>query len=392
MTDRLKIFEIVHNRKHTHSYKWDQGAILFGSDEVLPMWVADMDFESPPAVKDAIIRRAEQGIYGYTIKPDGYNEAILDWFQTRHGWKIENDWLVHSPGVVTSLSLAVELFSEPGQPVILQSPVYYPFYDVIRLNGRVVAENPLIERHGRYEMDFDHLEQLMKDGARLMLLCSPHNPGGRVWTRDELTRLAELAVKYDVVVISDEIHCDLVLKGHRHVPLATISEEMAQRTITCLAPTKTFNLPGLPISFIVTANPAFRRKLLMRIKALSLHMTGFFNPDALMAAYREGSEWLDSLLDYLQQNLDYTLQFLRERLPQIKPMVPEATYLLWMDCRPLGLDAAGLKELMYKKAKVAFNEGSSYGKPGEGFLRLNFACPRTTLQEGLERFARALEA
>lgn len=392
MTDRLKNFEIVHNRKHTHSYKWDQGATLFGSDEVLPMWVADMDFESPPAVKDAIIRRAEQGIYGYTIKPDGYNEAILDWFQTRHGWKIENDWLVHSPGVVTSLSLAVELFSEPGQPVILQSPVYYPFYDVIRLNGRVVAENPLIERHGRYEMDFDHLEQLMKDGARLMLLCSPHNPGGRVWTRDELTRLAELAVKYDVVVVSDEIHCDLVLKGHRHVPLATISEEMAQRTITCLAPTKTFNLPGLPISFIVTANPAFRRKLLMRIKALSLHMTGFFNPDALMAAYREGSEWLDSLLDYLQQNLDYTLQFLRERLPQIKPMVPEATYLLWMDCRPLGLDAAGLKELMYKKAKVAFNEGSSYGKPGERFLRLNFACPRTTLQEGLERFARALEA
>ncbi|WP_189031062.1 MalY/PatB family protein [Paenibacillus albidus] len=385
-------FDRVIDRRNTRSYKWDQSEKLFGDKDIMPLWVADMDFESPPAVKEALKRRLEQGIYGYSVPSEGYTQAITGWFRRRHGWDIAPEWISDSPGIVTSLSLSVELFSEPGEAVILQSPVYYPFYDVIQLNGRKVAKNPLILRNGRYEMDYAQLEELMQAGAKLLLLCSPHNPGGRVWLREELLQLGELCLRYGVTVISDEIHCDLALPGHRHIPFASLSEEIADITLTTLASTKTFNLPGLQTSFIVASNPDLKRKFDARVKALSLHMAGFLAPEAVEAAYNEGEEWLDELLTYVAANADYAADYLSRNLPEVKIMRPEATYLLWIDCRGLKLDVAGLKRLMHQEAKVAFNEGSVFGSEGEGYLRINLACPRSILAEALERFCRAAAA
>jgi cystathionine beta-lyase len=382
-------FNRIHNRKQTHSYKWDQVGKLFGSEDILPLWVADMDFESPPAVKEAVQRRAAQGIYGYTFKPEAYTQAIIGWFARRHNWQLKAEWLTDSPSVVTSLSLAVDLLSEPGSKVILQSPVYYPFYDVIRNNGREIVRNPLILSNGRYEMDYEQLESVMKDGARLLLLCNPHNPGGRVWTREELLRLGELCLHYGVKVVSDEIHCDLVLPGHRYTPFASLSPEIADITLTCLAPTKTFNMPGLQISFIVASNKRIKQLFDARIKTLSLHMTGFFTPDAVCAAYEHGDAWLDELLDYIQGNVEYAERYFREHLPAIRVIRPQGTYLMWIDCTALGLSVEALKRLMYEEARVAFNEGSTFGSEGAGFLRINLACPRAILQEALERFCAA---
>lgn len=383
-------FDTLIDRRNTRSYKWDQCEVLFGSKEILPLWVADMDFPSPPAVQAILKKRAELGAYGYAIRTDGYFQSIQDWFKRRFDWSLQKEWIVDSPSVVTTLSLAVELFSEPGAPVVLQSPVYYPFYDVITSNDRVVADNPLVIRNGRFEMDLDHLEKLFQDGAKLMLLCSPHNPGGRVWERQELLELGELCLRYGVTVVSDEIHCDLVFDGHKHIPFATLSPEIADITITALAATKTFNLPGLQTSFMAVSNRSMRTKLDKRLKTLSLHMASHFAQDAVEAAYREGEEWLEAMLAYVNGNLDYTLAYLAEHAPAIKPLKPDGTYLLWLDCRELGLDKHGLKELMYKKAKVAFNEGSIFGREGEGWLRMNLACPRPIVEQALRQFCEAV--
>ena len=377
------------DRTWTHSYKWDQSLKLFGREDILPLWVADMDFESPPAVKQIVMERAAHGIYGYSFREDTYTQAIIHWFSSRHGWQLDANWLSDSPGIVTSLSLAVELFSEPGSSVILQSPVYYPFYDVIRMNGRQVAVNPLRKSNGKYVMDYGHLETLMKDGAKLLLLCNPHNPGGRVWEREELLQLAELCLKYEVKVISDEIHCDLLLPGVKHTPFASLSEDIAKLTLTCLAATKTFNLPGLQTSFIACSNAEMKRKFDYRIKTLSLHMASYFGQPAVTAAYTEGADWLDELMLYIQGNLDYALDYLNKHLPAVIPMKPDATYLLWVDCTALRLSAAELKKLMYEQAGVAFNEGSIFGTEGQSHLRINLACPRSLLAEALLRFCNA---
>ncbi|WP_019911920.1 MalY/PatB family protein [Paenibacillus sp. HW567] len=382
-------FNRVIDRRNTRSYKWDQSEKLFGDQDILPLWVADMDFESPPAVKEAILRRVQEGIYGYSIASESYQEAIKDWYRRRHDWDIQKEWISDSPGIVTSLGLSVELFSKPGDQVILQSPVYYPFYDVIRMNDRKVAINPLIEDEGRYVMDYAQLEELMAGGAKLLLLCNPHNPGGRVWEREELLRLGELCLRYGVTVISDEIHCDMIMPGHKHIPFASLSEELSNITLTTLAATKTFNLPGLQTSYIVTSNPALKRKFDLKLKALSVHMAAYFAAEAVEAAYNEGEEWLDELTRHISGNAGYAISYLAENLPQVTPMKPQATYLLWVNCRALGLDSDGLKKLMYREAKVAFNEGSVFGTEGQGHLRINLACPRSILAEALERFCKA---
>jgi cystathionine beta-lyase len=382
-------FDRIIDRSHTHSYKWDQSEKLFGNKDILPLWVADMDFESPPAVQAALQQRVSKGIYGYTIKSETYTNAIVQWFKRRHEWDIKPQWITDSPGIVTSLSLAVELYSEPGSSVIVQSPVYYPFYDVIRMNNREVAINPLLIRNGRYEMDYAQLEQLMINGSKLLLLCSPHNPGGRVWDRDELLQLGALCIKYGVTVVSDEIHCDLILPGHKHTPFASLSEEIADITLTCLAATKTFNLPGLQTSYIVASNSDIKRKFDYRLKTLSLHMAHYLSQDAVQAAYETGDEWLDELLVYIEGNVQLTISYLEQHLPDVKPMRPDGTYMIWLDCRGLGLTVSGLKELMFHKAGVAFSEGSVFGIEGEGWLRINLACPRAYLQTALERFCLA---
>ena len=384
-------FDRIHDRRGTASYKWDQSAKLFGREDVIPMWVADMDFPAPPEVVETLTRRAAHGIYGYTVRTQSYYDAVADWLRRRHNWNIRQEWITSSPGVVVALSILVDELTEPGDGVILQAPVYYPFYDVIRMNGRRVVNNALVERDGRYVMDYALLEEQMAAGAKMMLLCSPHNPGGRVWTEEELRRLGELALKYGVILVSDEIHHDLVFKPHRHIPTASLSEELAMNTVTCFAPSKTFNLPGLQASTVIIPNPEFRRRYNYRLKALSLHMESYFGGHALEAAYRYGEPWLEALLDYLKGNLDELERFFAERLPECRVMRPEGTYLVWVDCRALTDEPAELKKLMFEEAGVAFNEGSVFGDEGRGFVRINIACPRRLMLEGLGRFASAVE-
>lgn len=376
-------------RRGTWSEKWDTGQQLFGDQDVLPLWVADMDFACAPAIVEAVTERGKQGIYGYTLRPQVYLDAITGWFSRRHDWEIDSAWLTDAPGVVPALSIAVQALTEPGDAIIVQPPVYNPFYDVIRRNDRKVAENPLVLESGQYRMNYTELEALMQDGAKLLLLCSPHNPGGRVWTREELERVGSLCTRYGVKVVVDEIHCDLVFHDYRHLPFASLSEAHAQMTVTCLAPSKTFNIPGLATAFTVISNPELRRRFNDRMKALALGSVNYFGPAATIAAYNQSEDWLEAVLDYVQDNRDYAIKYLSTHLPEVHPMLSEGTYLLWVDYRKLGLSGAELKQLMYRQAKVAFTEGSVYGTNGEGFLRINLACPRSLLTEALERFVAA---
>jgi cystathionine beta-lyase len=384
-------FDQVIDRRHTSSMKWDMVKPLFGHEDILPMWVADMDFLPPAEAVEAVKQRAALGIYGYSFQPEGLYPALVAWEKERHDWNIEKEWIVQSPGVVTSLSLLVELLTEPGGGIIIQPPVYHPFYDVIRMNGRTLVKNPLKLEDGQLRVDFAHLEQLMADDAnKCLMLCSPHNPGGRVWTRDELARMGELALKYNVRIICDEIHQDLVFSGHKHIPLASLSPEIAAITATCVAPSKTFNVAGLHTSFVIISDRELRHRYIQRQRALSLHMNSFFGGAAAEACYRHGAEWLDQLLVYLEGNLDYTVDYFARNLPQCKVIRPEGTYLVWVDCRAMSTDPEVLKKLMFEEARVAFNEGSMFGEEGRGFLRINIACPRSLLEEGLRRFAEAV--
>ncbi len=385
-------FDRVIDRTGTASYKWDQSESLFGRKDILPLWVADMDFEAPREVVDAIVKRAEQGIYGYTFRTDAYYEAVQGWLSRRHGWDVKREWITSSPGVVPALSIAVLAYTQPGDGVILQSPVYYPFYDVIKMNGRVVVDNPLILKDGRFAFDYELLEQQAAAGAKLLLLCSPHNPGGRVWTREELERIGEICLRHDVVIVADEIHHDLVLRGHKHTPLASISEALAQSSVTCIAPSKTFNLAGLQAAAAIIPNDELRRKYNYLLKTLSIHMESYFGLTAVETSYTYGEEWLEQLIDYLEGNLATLVDYVERELPQLRVMKPEGTYMVWLDCRAISESPADLKKLMFEEAGVAFSEGSVFGKQGAGYLRVNLACRRALLQEALELFGQAILA
>ncbi|MFC5468704.1 MalY/PatB family protein [Cohnella suwonensis] len=380
------------DRTGTASYKWDQSEKLFGHADILPLWVADMDFEAPKEVVEAIKRRADIGMYGYTFRTQDYYDAVGGWLDRRHGWKIEQDWITSSPGVVPALSLLVLALTEPGDGIILQSPVYYPFYDVIKMNGRTVVDNALVLENGQYRIDFELLEQQAKAGAKMLLLCSPHNPGGRVWKREELERIGEICDAYGLFVVADEVHQDLVFSGHKHIPYASLSDKFAQHSATCIATSKTFNLAGLQTASVIIPNAEIRRKYNALLKTLSIHMESFFGLTAVVSSYNHGEEWLEQLLVYLEGNLDALVDYLGKHLPQVKVIRPEATYLVWLDCAAISGKPQELKKLMFDEAGVAFSEGSVFGKQGEGFLRVNLACPRSLLLEALEKFANAANA
>ncbi|NGQ93790.1 putative C-S lyase [Brevibacillus sp. SYP-B805] len=389
--NQLYDFDRVIPRRNTHSVKWDLMAKVSREPDLIPLWVADMDFPAPPEVVEAVTRRAELGIYGYAVNPDSYFEAVGGWMKRRHGWEIRQEWLVHAPGVIPAISMLVMALTAPGDRVVIQPPVYPPFFDVIRKNGREVVENPLVLRHGRYEMDFEDLERQLEAGAKMLILCSPHNPVGRVWTREELLRLSQLCLAHKVILVSDEIHSDLVYDGYRHIPAASLSEEIAMNTITCISVGKTFNLAGLQTANVIIPNAEWRRAYTHTLHALHLFIQNYFAGAAVVAAYTHGEAWLSQLMSYIRGNLDYLTDYLAKHMPTIKPVKPEGTYLVWLDCRELGMTAPEIKEWMYRKAKVALNEGSTFGKEGEGFLRINLACPRATLAEGLVRMERALK-
>jgi len=385
-------FDTVLDRRGTHSLKWDRCPVDFGLDDVIPMWVADMDFAAPPAVVEAIARRAAHGAYGYASVPESMWASAIDWLRARHGWAVERSWLGRAPGVVPALNLCVRAFTEPGDGILVQTPVYYPFFHAVERNGRRLLRSPLAVDDGRYRMDFSDLERRIDERTRLLILCSPHNPVGRVWTREELERLGEICVRRNLIVLSDEIHMDLVMPGHRHVPTASLSPALAERTVTLLAPSKTFNVASLNLSLVVSSNPDLLARYEAEFNAAGLTIASLFGTVALEAAYRHGAEWLDQLLAYLAGNVEFADRFIGERLPELRFIRPEGTYLALVDCRKLGMPQQELDEFLLRQARVYFDSGAWFGEESAGFERINLACPRARLAEALQRLERAIRA
>lgn len=385
-------FNQIIDRRQTASVKWDFNQRIFGREDILPLWVADMDFQAPQAVVEALVNRAKHGIYGYSDSMDGYYEALIDWMLKRHDWLIERDWITFSPGIVPALNELVRSLTKQGDKVLLQSPVYPPFFQAIRNHGREVVNSQLRLENGRYRMDFADLEEKFVSGVKMMILCNPHNPVGRVWERDELNQLGELCLAHDVIVISDEIHGDLIYEGHRHIPFATLSSDLALQSIICTAPSKTFNLAGLQTSNLIIPNAKYRQAFCASMNLTGIHHPNVFGITALEAAYRHGWEWLNQLMYYLGENVEYLTSFLAQELPQITATQPEGTYLIWLDFRELGMQPRDLQKFLVHKAGVGLNAGYIFGSGGEGFARLNIGCSRSVVEEGLKRIKTAVKA
>ena len=375
-------------RRGTNSYKWD----TVKDEDVLPMWVADMDFRTAPAIVGALQKRVEHGIFGYTKVPPAYYEAVVNWFRRRHAWLIEKEWIVYTMGVVPAISAIVKALTVPGDRVLVQTPVYNCFFSSIRNNGCEAVANPLIYANGTYRIDYDDLERKAADPkVKLLLLCNPHNPVGRVWTRQELRRIGEICIRNRVLVVADEIHCELVFSGHVYIPFASISEDFREHSVTCISPSKAFNLAGLQIANIVAADTDVRMKI---DKAININEVCDVNPfgvEALIAAYNRGEDWLEELKHYLSVNYNYLRAYFDEYLPEFPVVMLEGTYLVWVDCRGVGLSSREITDILLEKEKVQVNPGSLYGEAGEGFIRLNIACPREKLIEGLNRLKRGLK-
>lgn len=385
-------FNEVIDRKNTCSLKYDSAVRRGKPEQILPLWVADMDFQTAPEILDEVREKVEHGIFGYSEPAETYFEALHDWMEEHHRWNIQKNWLVKTPGVVFALALAVRTYTKEGDTVLIQSPVYYPFREVVESNHRIVADNTLIlGENGKYQIDYEDFEQQIVDHKiRLFLLCNPQNPVGRVWTKEELRKIGEICLRHHVIVVSDEIHCDFALAGYKHQVFANLSPELADMTITCTSPSKTFNLAGLQVSNILIANQELRRQFQKELNASGYSQLNIMGLTACEAAYQYGEKWHSALMTYLQDNLSYIKTFLRTHLPQIKLIEPEGTYLIWLDFRGLGLSESKLEALITQQAKLWLDNGVMFGKSGEGFERMNIACPRSTLREALERLALAV--
>ena len=379
-------FDQVIVRDGTACVKQDGRADYFGTADVLPLWVADMDFAAPEAVTNALIKRAEHPIYGYTFYPDSMYDALIAWMKIRHGWEIERDWIVMSPGVVTSLFASVMACTEQGDAVIVQPPVYPPFFTSVSTNKRRLIQNPLVLKDGIYDIDFEHLERCAANGAKMLMFCSPHNPVGRVWRKEELLKLLEITRRFNITILSDEIHGDLVYPDEKHTTLAMLASER-DNIITTIAPSKTFNIPGLGLSALIIPNPQQRTKLKTILDSLHLGNNNPFSIAAFEAAYFGGAAWLDALLVYLRDNRDFVNDYLNSQLPNIHLIQPQGTYLLWLDCRDLKMTDAQLEAFFVQQAKVGLNAGRTFGSGGNGFMRMNIASPRSVIAEALKRIA-----
>jgi cystathionine beta-lyase len=391
------------DRRGTNSIKWEffikregiqqleYSDRSFGPDRVIPMWVADMDFRTAEPVIQALVERAKHGIYGYSAPTQTFHESIVGWMEKRHGWKIEADWIRHTPGVVPALNMMVQTFTEPGDGVLIQPPVYHPFPMAIENNGRKVVGNALAFDQHRYQMDFTDLENAVRDqNVKMAILCHPHNPIGRVWTLEELLRFGEICLANDILIISDEIHGDLIYSDVVFNPFATLGSAFEQHSITCTAPSKTFNLAGLHSSNIIIPNENLRQQYSLTLRNNGLGGLDTFGIVALEAAYTHGEVWLERVMSYIEENYYFLEEYCREYLPQLRVIKPEGTYLVWLDCRKLGLDSDKLERLMLNKARVYLDEGYIFGEEGAGFERINIACPRPLLQEALERIRGAV--
>jgi cystathionine beta-lyase len=380
--------QLVH-RDHSNSLKYDARQAMFGKADVIPLWVADMDFASPPAVTDALLQRAKHPIYGYSSFPESTYQALIDWLKRRHGWQVEREWLLLCPGVVPSLNAAVMAFTKPEDAVIVQPPVYFPFFSAVTDSGRSLLQNPLRLQNGQYQIDFEHLEACAAR-AKMLLLCSPHNPVGRVWRKDELQRLLAIAEKYQLMIFADEIHADLVYPPAQHLMLAPLSAHR-KNIITAVAPSKTFNVPGLNLSALIIPDAAQRQALSNVFERMHVSAANPFSMVAFEAAYQHGDAWLDALLSYLQQTRAFVIAYVSEHLHGVQAIVPQGTYLIWLDCRALGLDDAALKQFFIQHAGVGLSPGRLFGEAGSGFMRMNIAAPRSVIAAALQGMADALQ-
>lgn len=384
-------FDEIVNREGTNCIKWDARKHIFNSDDLLPLWVADMDLKTPDFIVNAIKERAEHKIYGYTFKGDSYYNAIIGWMNRRHKWNIKKEWISSSPGVVAGITYAIETFSKPGNGVIVQPPVYFPFFNCVTGTGRKIVENPLKLKNGRYYFDLEDLKTKIESDTKILLLCNPQNPGGMVWSKDELMELAQFCLENKILIISDEIHSDLAFSGYRHTPVATLSEEISANTITCMAPSKTFNVAGLASSILIIPD---KRKFVRYERTIGvghLGMGNIFGSIALEAAYAHGDHWVDQMVGYLEENYNLLELYFIKNLPEVKVMKPEGTYLVWLDFGHYGMKDKELSEFLIQKAKVGLNNGGRFGTGGDGWMRINISCPRSILEEGLIRICKAFK-
>lgn len=384
-------FDEIIDRSHNRSAKYDEAGKKFGSRDVIPLWIADMDFKTAQPVIDALKARAEEGIWGYTSRPDSYYEAVCGWQKRRNGWDIDKSMISFNLGVVPALSSMVYVFTESGDKVLIQTPVYSEFYDVTESWGREVVESPLKEQDGRWIIDFEDFEEKAKE-AKVFFLCSPHNPLGIVWTREELERMCHICIANNVLIVSDEIHSDLVFHGKKHIPTATLSPEIAAHVISCISGTKTFNLAGLQASATIFPNQELKARFDKFWFNLDIHRNNAFSTIAMEVAFNEGEEWLEQLLGYIGGNFEFIKDYCAANIPQVKPNVPDATYLVWLDCRGLGMGNEELRDFMIRKAGLGLNEGWSFGRSLSGFMRLNAACPRPVLEKAMEQLKHAVDA
>jgi cystathionine beta-lyase len=384
-------FDEIIPREGTGSVKHDLKKAVFSSESITPMWVADMDFKTPDFVISAIQKRLEHEILGYTHIGSSFYKSIVEWNKRRHNWHIKPEWICFSPGVVPALNMLVMAFTNPGDSIIIQPPVYFPFFTAVKNHDRNLLLNPLAYRNGQYEMDFDDLEAKIDKNTRMLILCSPHNPTGNVWSPEILYKLAQICLKNNILIVSDEIHADLVYRGYRHTPTASISDELAAITITCMAASKTFNIAGLSTSYLVISNPQHRKmyeKVLDDVHVGEGNIFGFL---ATEAAYNNGDDWLNQVMEYLQDNLCFLMDFFQKHIPAIRVIIPQATYLVWLDCSGLGLEPEALKRFMIHEAGLGLNDGPQFGIHGEGFQRINIACPRQVLQEALKKLQSSVD-
>jgi len=392
-------FDHFYSRQNTSCTKWDARIRIFGNEDIIPMWVADMDFPAAAPIVEALKERAEHEFYGYTEPSLSLIKTIGDRLQRKFGWKIQPEWIVFTPGVIPALNIAIRALTHPGDQIILQEPVYYPFFSAIRQNGCQIRTNELILANGHYKMDFLDLErhfrpragmQNIPSRAKAIILCNPHNPIGRVWNSEELIRLGEIALNHGATVISDEIHCEILFKNNKHIPFASISKAFEQNCIVCMAPSKTFNLAGLQASSIIIPNDELRKRF--NEVRTGISRPNLFGLVAMEAAYRDGDEWLDQVLDYIENNLKFALEYFNHKIPKIKAIEPQATYLLWLDCRALEMDDTTLRIFMREKARIGLDDGFLFGMGGSGFQRMNIACPRDLLSEALHRLETAINS
>lgn len=381
-------FDTVINRRGTNSYKWD----IVKEEDVIPLWVADMDFKAAPAILEVLKKRVEHGVFGYTLVPDSYYEAIINWFARRHNWQIDRSWIIYTTGVVPAVSCAIKALTLPGEKVLIQTPDYNCFFSSIKNNGCEVAENELVRRGDSYEVDFEDFErQCADEKTTVFLLCNPHNPAGRVWTKEELERMNDICLAHGVRVISDEIHCELVMPGHRFTPFAAISDACRDNSVVLNSPTKAFNIAGLQIANIICADPAMRRRIDRAVNINEVCDVNPFGVAALQAAYNESEEWLDSLNHYIWGNYLALKEFIAKELPRLEVTRLEGTYLAWVDIKATGLTSDEAYGKLMKEGRVYVNSGTMYGRrAGEGYLRINLACPRATLLEGMKRMGGVL--